>query len=71
MNDIQKTQIENGISFLIREMLEMYAKKYHVTFDEALDGFTKSDTYNALYDFDTGLFREGPVYLLEWYEKYH
>ena len=69
MNEIEKVKIENGIIYLIQEMLEAYSEKHHVSFDDALDGFTKSKTYEALYDFDTKLFREGPDYLLEWYEK--
>ena len=69
MNEIEKAKVENGITFLIQEMLETYSEKYHISFDDALDGFTKSRTYEALYDFDTKLFREGPDYLLEWYEK--
>ena len=69
MNEIEKAKVENGITFLIQEMLEAYSEKYRISFDDALDGFTKSRTYEALYDFDTKLFREGPDYLLEWYEK--
>ena len=60
MNEIEKAQIENGITFLTEEMLEAYSEKYGISFDDALDEFTKSRTYEALYDFDTKLFREGP-----------
>ena len=69
MTDEERTIIENSITFLIQEMLQEYSEKYNVKFDDALDLFTKSDTYKALYDFDTKLFREGPDYLLEWFER--
>ena len=69
MNEIEKAQIENSITFLIQEMLEAYSEKHRISFDDALDGFTRSGTYEALYDFDTELFKEGPDYLLEWYER--
>ena len=69
MTDEERTIIENSITFLIQEMLQEYSEKYNVKFDDALDLFTMSDTYKALYDFDSKLFREGPDYLLEWFER--
>ena len=50
-------------------MLREYCEKYNVIFDDALEIFIKSKTYQALYDFDTMLYTEGPDYLLEWFER--
>ena len=69
MSEMERAKIENSITFLIVAMLEAYSQKHHISFDSALHGFTKSRTYEALYNFDTKLFREGPDYLLEWYEN--
>ena len=69
MSEIERLQIENGIVFLVEEMLEEFCEKHGVAFDGALDAFTRSDTYLALYNFDTALYREGPQYLMQWYEE--
>ena len=62
-------EIETGIIYLVTEMLELYSARHNESFDAALDTFIRSRTYAALYDFDTGLYLEGPSFLLEWYEK--
>ena len=69
MNEIEVTKIENSVSYLIQEMLENYSKEHNIPFDDALDLFSKSKTYEALYDVDTRLYREGPDYIQEWFEN--
>lgn len=61
---------EFGAVILMQKMLEKYAKKYKITFNEALEKFISSKVYDALFDYDgTGLWKEGPSYLLNFYEE--
>ncbi len=47
----------------MRIMLTHYAEKNGITFDDAFYKFTHSRAYDALFDFETGIWREGPDYL--------
>ena len=61
---------EFGAVVLMQMMAEKYAKKHNITFNEALGQFTSSKVYDALFDYDgTGLWKEGPSYLLNFYEE--
>ena len=61
---------EFGAVTLMQMMLERYVEKYKVSMNEALKKFTESKTYTALFDYDgTGLWKEGPLYLLSFYEQ--
>ena len=54
----------------MQSMLEKYVEKYNIPMNEALSKFTLSNTYKALFDYDgTGLWKEGPLYLLSFYEE--
>ena len=68
MTEAERLNIENSIIFLTQQMLDMYSKKHGISFDQALDKFSRSKTYLGLYDLDTGIFREGPRYLLDFFE---
>lgn len=43
--------------------------KPDLTSDEILDKFTKSKTYQLLCDIKTGLWTEGPDYIIDMYQK--
>ena len=61
---------EFGAITLMQLMLEKYAEKYNISFNDALEKFISSRTYDALFDYDgTGLWKEGPLYLLKFYEE--
>ncbi len=47
----------------MRLMLNDYAAQQGVSFDEAIGRFASSAAYDALFDYETGLWREGPDYL--------
>lgn len=47
----------------MRIMLTHYAEKNGITFNDAFYKFTHSRAYDALFDFETGIWREGPDYL--------
>lgn len=56
-------------SVTMRDMLFNLAKQENITYEEALLKFTASPIYSALYDFETGIWKEGPDYLLDLYER--
>lgn len=48
---------------VMRTMLEDYSKDTGVSYEEAFYRFVKSPAYEDLFDYSTGLWREGPDYL--------
>ena len=54
---------------VMRSMLTTYATEKQISFDELLLQFSKSNTYEVLFDFETGVWREGPYYLRALYEE--
>lgn len=52
----------------MREAVESLALRENITFEEALLRFTSSNIYEALFDFDTEIWKEGPDYLLNLYD---
>ena len=68
-NTITDTQKEYSALTIMRLMLNDYAKSEHISFDEAMYRFTTSTAYIALFDYETGLWREGPDYLRSFWQK--
>ena len=62
LNDQQK---ELCAIMVMRTMLEDYSKDTGISYDEAFYQFVKSPAYEDLFDFSTGLWKEGPDYLRE------
>ena len=54
---------------VMRCMLMSYAKKNEITFEQALLDFAKSDPYEALFDLETEIWKEGPSYLMALYKE--
>lgn len=54
---------------IMRRMLIKYAQQYSIPFDEALLRFTASPAYDTLFDYETGIWREGPDYLMQLFEE--
>lgn len=48
---------------VMRSMLEDYCVEKNISFEEAFLEFAASRAYFMLFDFSTGLWREGPDYL--------
>ncbi len=67
-NIVTDQQKETCAILVMRSMLETYSEKYNIPFSEALERFANSPIYDGLFDFDTGLWAEGPDYLLSFYE---
>ena len=53
---------------VMRCMLLAYAEDRRISFEQALLEFAKSETYEALFDYETDIWKEGPAYLREFYE---
>ncbi|MBQ7650818.1 MAG: hypothetical protein IJS15_07655 [Victivallales bacterium] len=49
--------------------VQLMAQRLSITFDEARNRLINSPAYRAMYDYGTGLWQEGPVYFLNYYEQ--
>lgn len=63
-NTISDAEKEFCAVTTMRRAIEKYALSKNISFDEAFFAFTKSNTYLALFDYETAIWREGPDYLL-------
>lgn len=54
---------------IMKDMLLDYAQINNLSFEDALTQFAVSSTYEALFDFSTGIWRESSGYLMELYEE--
>lgn len=52
----------------MREAVGYLSKREHISYEKALVKFTKSKAYDALFDYETELWKEGPIYLLGFYD---
>ena len=57
-------------TILISQTIELIAKKYKISIEEARDAFYTSDIIDVLDDDETGLYGESSLYLLSLYEEY-
>ena len=53
---------------VMRCMLLEYAEENGIPFETAMLDFLNSNTYSVLFDFETGVWKEGPDYLRSLYE---
>lgn len=56
-------------TILITQTIELIAKKYKLSIDEARNNFYSSKVIEMLDDDETGLYGESALYLLSLYEK--
>ena len=68
-NTVTNSQREYTALTTMRLMLDDYAKDEGITFDEAMHRFTTSSAYIALFDYETGLWKEGPDYLRSFWKS--
>ena len=66
---ITDEQKEVCATLVMRTMLTDYCTDTGAVFADELLKFAQSNTYDALYDFSTGLWREGPDYLADIYKN--
>ncbi|MCD8154306.1 MAG: hypothetical protein LUF78_06440 [Clostridiales bacterium] len=68
-NAVSDRQKEHCAVNTMRRMLEKYANKKHVDFEDVFLEFASSRTYAAIFDFETGIWKEGPDYFMDLYEE--
>ena len=56
-------------TILISQTIELIAKKYKITIDEARNRFYNSNVIKMLDDDETGLYGESALYLLSLYDE--
>lgn len=57
-------------TILISQTIELIAKKYKLTIDEARNSFYESDIVEMLDDDETGLYGSSALYLLSLYDNH-
>lgn len=60
-------QKESCAVSLMRDAVEALSLRDGISYEDALLLFTSSKVYEALFDYDTGIWREGTDYLLSLY----
>lgn len=54
----------------MRDAVALLAKEKNISYEDALILFAGSRIYDALFDFDTGIWRESSEYLLDLYNRF-
>lgn len=54
----------------MRDMLFNLADNKNISYEDALVEFADSPIYDLLFDYESGMWKEGPDYLLATYEDY-
>lgn len=62
--ELSDKQRENCAVLNMRDTVAKISRHQEISYDEALLLFINSPVYNALFDFETGVWRESPEYLL-------
>lgn len=53
----------------LRRMIEKYSEKHAVPFETAFFQFTNTCVYEALFDYETGIWHHGPDYIMALFEE--
>lgn len=70
-NDKMTTdQKETCAVISMRDAVALLAQEKQISYEDALLLFAGSRIYDALFDFDTGIWKESPEYLLDLYNKF-
>lgn len=65
----EKRKKEARAVITMRNMVRNLADHEKVSYKEALFLFTSSNVYDSLFNFDTGIWKESPEYLLDLYNQ--
>lgn len=68
VNNISESQKECCAVLTMERAIELLAEQEHISYQEALLRFTNSPVYEALFDYGTGVWAEGPSYLVGLYD---
>ena len=69
-NTVTNSQKETCAVITMRDTAALLAQEKNISYKDALILFAGSNIYDALFDFDTGIWKESPVYLLDLYNRY-
>ena len=69
-NKLTEKQKETCAIITMRDTIAALADEEHISYDEAMLKFVSSCVYDALFDFETGIWKESPIYVLELYKRY-
>lgn len=70
-NDKMTTdQKETCAVISMRDAVALLAQERQISYEDALLLFADSRIYDALFDYDTGIWKESPEYLLDLYNKF-
>lgn len=67
-NSVSLEQKEAAAVTVMRCMLISFAENKKLPFESVMLSFSRSRTYEALFDFETEIWKEGPEYLRGLYE---
>ena len=62
------SQKESCVVDLMRDTVEALSLREGISYEEALFRFTSSKIYDTLFDYETGVWKESPDYLLNLYD---
>lgn len=65
---VSESQKECCAVLAMRGAVESLALREGISYEEALLRFTASNAYEALFDYETEIWKEGPDYLLNLYD---
>lgn len=68
-SNLDLQQMELCAVSVMRTMLEDYSTENDISFEDAFLRFAVSPAYQMLFNYSTGLWREGPDYLREVFEE--
>lgn len=67
-HEFNDTQKEACAVEIMREAVGLLAKRENVPYEDALTRFAESKVYDALFDYETGIWKEDADYLLSLYD---
>ena len=69
-NNRVSEELKNSTAIkVMRDMLIDYSEDQQIPFEDSALSFAKSETYKALFDFATEIWKEGPDYLRWLYDE--
>lgn len=69
-DEMTLSQKETCAVITMRETIALLAQERHISYEEAMLLFSGSRIYDALFDYDTEIWMQGPEYLLDLYERF-
>ena len=64
------TQKETCAVISMRDAAALMAREEQISYEDSLLLYASSRIYDGLFDFDTGIWKESPEYLLDLYNKF-